>query len=75
MGLRNAITAKMLAMFLKTASNLPVVCDAVAVTCIKSVLKKEMRLPHQHAATASWRWERKPILPIIGAADTRRRRC
>jgi hypothetical protein len=32
-------------------------------------------LPHQHAVTASWRRERKPILPIIEAADTPRRSC
>jgi hypothetical protein len=27
----------------------------VAATCTRSVLKKEIHLPHQHAATASWR--------------------
>jgi hypothetical protein len=31
--------------------------------------------PPQHAATASWQKGRKPIPLIIGAADTRRRRC
>jgi hypothetical protein len=40
-----------------------------AATCTKIVLKKEIHLPHQHAATASWRKERKPIPPIIGAAE------
>jgi hypothetical protein len=75
MGLRSAITAKSSATFGKTASNLPVVYGAGAATCTRSVLKKERYLPHQHAATATRRKERKHIPSIIGAAETRRRRC
>jgi hypothetical protein len=75
MGLRSAITVTSSATFGKTASNRPVVCGAVAATCTRSVLKKEIHLPQQHAATASWRKEKKAFPPIIGAAVTRRRRC
>jgi hypothetical protein len=64
-----AITAKSSATSLKTASYLPVVCGAGAATSTMSVLKKGMQLPHRHAATASWRKERKHIPSIIGAAE------
>jgi hypothetical protein len=43
--------------------------------CGGSHLTKEIHHPHQHAATASWQKERKPILPIIRATDMQRRRC
>jgi hypothetical protein len=58
-----------------TVGNLPVVCGAVAATCIRSVLRRETLLPHQLAVNTSWRRERKPIPPIIGAADTPKRSC
>jgi hypothetical protein len=56
-----------------TASKLRVVCVAGAATYTKSVLRKGIHLPHQYAATDGWRKKKKPIPPIIGAADTRRR--
>jgi hypothetical protein len=74
MVLRSAITAKSSVTSGKTASNLPVVCGSEAVTYTRSVLRKEIHLPRQHAVTVGWRTERKPIPPIIGAADTRRRK-
>jgi hypothetical protein len=54
-GLTRAITAKSWAMTGQTASNLPIVCGVEAATCTRSVLKNKIHLPHQHAATASWR--------------------
>jgi hypothetical protein len=56
-----------------TAGNLLVVCGAGAVTCTKSVPRKETPLQLQLAVTASWQRGRKLTLPIIGAADTPRR--
>jgi hypothetical protein len=59
----------------QTASNLPAACGAAAVSCTRSAPRKGIHVPPQHAATAGWRKEKNPIPPIIGAADTRRRRC
>jgi hypothetical protein len=53
----------------------PVVYGAGAATCTRSAQKNKTLLPHQHAVTASWRRERKPIPPIIEAAYTPRRSC
>jgi hypothetical protein len=46
---------------------------AGAATSTKSVLRKVTPLQLQLAVTASWQRGRKPILPIIEAADTPRR--
>jgi hypothetical protein len=75
MVLRSAITASSSATSGQTASSLPAACDAGAVTCTRSALRKGIYLPPQHAATVGWRKEKNPVPQIIGAADTRRRRC
>jgi hypothetical protein len=72
---RSAITAKNLGISGLTAGNLHIVCGEGAATCTRSVLRRETLLQLQLAVTGSWQRERKPALPIIGAADTPRRRC
>jgi hypothetical protein len=73
--LPSATTASSLATSGKTASCLPAVCGAEAVTYTRSAPRKKIRLPCQHAATVVWRKEKNPIPQIIGVADMRRRRC
>jgi hypothetical protein len=41
-------------------------------TCTRTAQGRETLLPHQHAVTARWRRERKPIPPITASAGTRR---
>jgi hypothetical protein len=45
-----------------------------AVNFTRNAPTKEIPLPPHRAATACWRKEKPPIPPIIGAADTWRRR-
>jgi hypothetical protein len=59
----------------QTASNLPVACGAGAIICTRSAPSKGIHLPPQRAATVDWLKEKTPTPPIIGAADTPRRRC
>jgi hypothetical protein len=71
-GLTQCLTANSLATLRQTASQLPVDCGAGEATCTRSTQERKRLLSHQDAVTASWRRERKPIPPIIGAADMRR---
>jgi hypothetical protein len=73
MVLRNAITASSSAMSEQTAINLPATCGARAVTC-RSAPRNGLHLSPPHGAITGWRKDKTPIPPIIGAADTRRRR-
>jgi hypothetical protein len=75
MVLRSAVTASSSATSRQTANNLPTACGAKGVTCTRSAPRKGIHLPPQSAAIVSWRKEINPIPQIIGAADTRRRRC
>jgi hypothetical protein len=53
-----------------TASNLPVVCGAGAVTCSRSARKRAKQHRYRHPATASWWTERNLIPQTIEAAAT-----
>jgi hypothetical protein len=75
MVLRSATTAKSSATSGQIASNLPVACGAGAATYTKRIRRRWKHLQQRHAATASWRKERKLIPLIIGAAAMRRRKC
>jgi hypothetical protein len=73
--LRSAMTASSSVSSEQTASNLHAACGTEVVTCTRSAPTKEIHLPPQHAATVGWRKEKNTIPQIIGAADTRKRRC
>jgi hypothetical protein len=75
MFLPSATTASSSATSGQIASSLPAACGAEAVTYTRNTPRKEIRLQPQHAATVGWHKEKKHIQQIIGAADTRRRRC
>jgi uncharacterized protein YpuA (DUF1002 family) len=53
---------------------LHVVYSVVAATYTKTARRRQITRPYLHAGTASWRTERNPISPTIGAAATRRKR-
>jgi hypothetical protein len=59
----------------RTAINLSAACGAEAVTCTRSAPRKKIHISPQHAATVCWRKEKPPTPQVIGAADTRRRKC
>jgi hypothetical protein len=72
MVLHSATTAESLDPSGQTESNLLIACGVGAATCTRSVQRRGTHLQHRHAATASWRKEKKLIPPTIRAADTRR---
>jgi hypothetical protein len=59
--LRSVITVSSSATSGKIASNLPAACGAETVTCTRIAPRKEIHLPLQHAANASWWKEENPI--------------